>query len=141
MKIRTLEHTIDGNNQELFALIGGFAMNRQVVETLGNNIYSEAGQIWLIANDGNNTLGFASLLMQQNQKGKMFNLYVTNNADEQLKAQLVKAVVKIAKQKGCVDVHIIDYTEHTDFYKSQGLVATSPRGKKFMLYVKELKND
>lgn len=136
--MKILEHTVDGNNQELFALVGGFAMNRQVTEQLGNNIYSEAGQIWLIANDGNNTLGFVSLLVQKNKKGKMFNLYTTKNANNNLKAELVQAVVELAKQKGCCDVHCVDYSANADFYQKIGLTASGQRGKNFTLFVKEL---
>lgn len=138
IEIITLEHTVDGNNQELFSLIGGFAMSRQVSEQLGNNIYSESGQIWLIANNGNNTLGFTSLLIQKNKKVRMFNLYTTNNADNELKRQLVNGVIDIAKENGCLDVHCIDYNTDANFYQSLGFTSSGKRGKNFTLFVKEI---
>lgn len=133
MKLHIFEH-LESGNEELFLMIGKYALDRSVAEELGNNIYSQVGQIWIIAKKDDEIEGFISLLNQKNKTCKAFNLYVSNKS---AKRQLIKKAVKLASERDCKTIAIVDEDTQEEFYKSIGFTSITQRGR-FYRYIKDL---
>ena len=135
MKIQRYEHN-DEKKRELFGWIGEACASIAIRNHLGNAISSKPGDVWLLAIEGDQLLGFCSVSPLKSQSaGNLHALYAFPDSKEQaVESKLRKAAVAEAKKMELEAIRITDFRKLKPFYTKDGWKAVGDRGQNYHVY-------
>ena len=125
MKIKKLS----GLEQELFCTIGRYAMDKSIIDLLGNEITTSFKHTWYLVYDENENLnGFCSV-QNQNYTARLANLVSFKNDNFELITILLPEIERDLKPSGFKKINCYCRVEELNNFHKVGFETTKSRVK------------
>lgn len=129
-------HGTEASDAELFCQVGRFALNPKIHTELGNAITSIAGDEWYLYQHDGQTVGFANVRVDKQQRWHLRYLWA-DGAGIKVRDDLIKAVLKQAKKAKAPLVFTNDRIS-AGIWKLHGFVPGEQKRGEFVRWEKTL---
>lgn len=120
---------LSGLDQELYCIIGKYAMDSSVLKLLDNPITTSFKHTWYLIYDELDSLyGFCSV-QNQNYKARLSNLVSLKNDNNSLIETILPVIISDLKGSGFVELSSYCRTEEVFIYEKQGFELQKSRVK------------